>query len=401
MSLLSSQSTVLGATFVMAMLFSSSSAHARSCRVNLTPNGSKFQCQTCHTGSNGGPRNAFGSDVQAIVRTSTCQTIFWSPTLAAKDSDGDGRTNGEELGDPEGTWESGDPRPGDVNLVTQPGVKDFPAAILTAIEPPQVARDGTTAVSIRGINFRAETTVRIGRYALTNIQLVSPELITALAPALGISEPGGAKDASVANGTQRFTLKAAVTYPDLPPLAVTSAEPSRVLRDGTTLLTVTGENFLADTKIRIGTRDLVNPSAPSADGKTITGLAPALGATEALGPRDVIATDGRGRVTLAAGVTYADAEPEGARFIRGDFDGSGQLRLEDAAGTLNLLFAGGPPGGCSAAGDANDDGKVDISDAVFTLRFLFLGGASPAPPYPECGPRAVEDLDCGANSSCP
>ncbi len=46
---------------------------------------------------------------------------FWTPELAALDSDGDGFTNGEELQDPNGVWTAGTADPGDINLVTNPG----------------------------------------------------------------------------------------------------------------------------------------------------------------------------------------------------------------------------------------------------------------------------------------
>jgi hypothetical protein len=39
------------------------------------------------------------------------QAFLWGPAFAALDSDGDGATNGQELGDPEGIWLPGDPAP--------------------------------------------------------------------------------------------------------------------------------------------------------------------------------------------------------------------------------------------------------------------------------------------------
>lgn len=78
-------------------------ATARNFRVQQMPNGSAFGCGTCHTSAGGrGPRNSFGQAVGAIVGGPS-STAFWSPTLAALDSDGDGTANGLELGDPEAT----------------------------------------------------------------------------------------------------------------------------------------------------------------------------------------------------------------------------------------------------------------------------------------------------------
>ena len=50
--------------------------------------------------SGGGNRNAFGNDFAAAGHS-------WTQDLCEKDSDGDGLTNGEELGDPDCIWEVG------------------------------------------------------------------------------------------------------------------------------------------------------------------------------------------------------------------------------------------------------------------------------------------------------
>lgn len=92
---------------------------ARSFRTTLIPNGNVFSCNTCHEVP-GGPRNSFGLDVEKLI-TKGGHEAFWSPALAAADSDGDGVTNGQELGDPRGVWKSGDPNPGDSTKVTNPG----------------------------------------------------------------------------------------------------------------------------------------------------------------------------------------------------------------------------------------------------------------------------------------
>ncbi|MEC7200244.1 MAG: hypothetical protein VXW84_06375, partial [Verrucomicrobiota bacterium] len=77
-----------------------SDIQARSTYVNRIPNGSKNRCANCHIrSSGGGPRNAFGLDVATALRQGP---NFWSSMLASLDSDGDGFTNGEELGDADG-----------------------------------------------------------------------------------------------------------------------------------------------------------------------------------------------------------------------------------------------------------------------------------------------------------
>ena len=56
--------------------------------------------------------------------------VVWGAALAVIDSDGDGFSNGEELQDPDGAWQNGQPAPGDPSLVTNPGSPDdFPTSI--------------------------------------------------------------------------------------------------------------------------------------------------------------------------------------------------------------------------------------------------------------------------------
>lgn len=86
----------------LALICGPMAVSARSFRVQMIPNGAAFGCANCHVSAGGGgARNAFGSAVGAIVGGPQA-TPFWSATLAALDSDGDGAANGAELGDPDG-----------------------------------------------------------------------------------------------------------------------------------------------------------------------------------------------------------------------------------------------------------------------------------------------------------
>ena len=88
-------------------------ANARSKRVRQVPNGSAASCNTCHTAGGGSPLNPFGIEIVTNFLTATgpAGDVIWGAELAALDSDGDGASNGAELGDPEGTWVAGDPDP--------------------------------------------------------------------------------------------------------------------------------------------------------------------------------------------------------------------------------------------------------------------------------------------------
>ena len=88
-------------------------ADARSKRVRQVPNGSAASCNTCHTAGGGSPLNPFGLEIVTNFLTAAgpAGDVLWGPELAALDSDGDGASNGVELGDPEGAWVAGDPDP--------------------------------------------------------------------------------------------------------------------------------------------------------------------------------------------------------------------------------------------------------------------------------------------------
>lgn len=94
----------------------SATAEAREFRVNQVPNGPDFSCNVCHEPGNTGYVNPFG--VQVLEHLSQ-QNVQWEE-LAQLDADGDGYSNGLELGDPDGTWRRGDPHP-NVNP-THPGI---------------------------------------------------------------------------------------------------------------------------------------------------------------------------------------------------------------------------------------------------------------------------------------
>lgn len=77
---------------------------ARPWRPSQIPNGEVNNCANCHISPfGGGPRNAFGQAVELRVTPGSTME-FWDADLASEDSDEDGFTNGEELGDPDGDF---------------------------------------------------------------------------------------------------------------------------------------------------------------------------------------------------------------------------------------------------------------------------------------------------------
>jgi hypothetical protein len=123
-----------------ALVLGASSSEARAPRVSQIPNGSQANCIACHVSGGGGARNAFGLQVESSF-LNVAGTVVWGPALAALDADGDGYTNGEELGDPTGAW-----RPGNANptllVATLPG---YASCASTAGTGANCARCGGSA----------------------------------------------------------------------------------------------------------------------------------------------------------------------------------------------------------------------------------------------------------------
>jgi len=134
-------------TVVACVLAFAADADAYEARVAQIPNGAALGCAACHLSPQGGDgRNSFGLQVEAdfLTQAGFMGSVVWGPELAALDADGDGATNGEELGDPEGAWSSGDPAPGDPDAVTEPWNADsFP--------PPPTAVQASSWAAVKAI----------------------------------------------------------------------------------------------------------------------------------------------------------------------------------------------------------------------------------------------------------
>lgn len=129
MKTMSPRSFTLACTLLASALVAAP-AEAREFRVNEIPNGPKRGCFNCHRDGGGSSFNDFGSDARTSLEGDTVASekhVNWQK-FYMRDSDGDGYTNGQELGDPNGTWMPGMPNP--TGEITNPGDdKSFPKPV--------------------------------------------------------------------------------------------------------------------------------------------------------------------------------------------------------------------------------------------------------------------------------
>ncbi len=113
----------LGAPVLLALTLPAT-ALAEAIDVGRIPNGQSLGCANCHTNNdrnNLGVFNPWGEAIRAIEGANG--DVDWARDCSA-DADGDGHSNGAELGDPDCVWTIGDTpamertgHPGDPNIV--------------------------------------------------------------------------------------------------------------------------------------------------------------------------------------------------------------------------------------------------------------------------------------------
>jgi hypothetical protein len=208
-------------------------ADARPFRVSQLPNGSVVGCASCHVNPNGGGTlTPFGRDINNnyLVPSGRTGNVQWNAMLAMLDSDGDGVSNGQELGDPDGdgTVDSsiqvtnpGDPNSFVPQQPVMPAVTSFVIGGVTLQEdvknPPvpsgmqqfeitfnsPVLRQTVAGIDIEGLDFVAFPSELI-------------ELLVS-APDLAISE-GGMKLTGTVNLPEGATYQMLIGRSDMAPI---------------------------------------------------------------------------------------------------------------------------------------------------------------------------------------
>lgn len=189
--------------------------------------------------------------------------------------------------------------------VTVSGGADWPAPVLSAVTPIQLAATGGSRVTVLGSNFTEDDEILLGGQPVAEAVLLSPGEIQGLSPALA---PG--RHVLEVRRCGQVVLEFAGTFEagELPRIA--RCEPREGFARGGGRLRIAGMNLGPETRVRIGfpapdgTANLLRNVVVSEDGTELTGEVPPLPEGELPGSRDVILEDPRGGDLLVAGFLY-------------------------------------------------------------------------------------------------
>ncbi|ETN07985.1 hypothetical protein PPTG_12499 [Phytophthora nicotianae INRA-310] len=204
MSVLRSRAVYAAAVCAAVCLLTTHETEAYKTFQRKVPNGGNVPGVEAigHERAGGGPNNDFGLDfIEAMFK--------WTKTFCEKDSDGDGQTNGQELGDPccefefraneKVRWTEGVSHPGDPALKSDPKLWEGIVCGADAVEPeaPKVAEPvateavteaeatGPEAVAEKEIEKKEETVLQAAVQGEAGTQ--QEKELTAGAPALHAS----------------------------------------------------------------------------------------------------------------------------------------------------------------------------------------------------------------------
>lgn len=338
-------------------------AEARPQRVDQIPNGGQLGCSACHVSSaGGGARNAFGQAVGSgfLSGSGAGASVVWNATLAGMDSDGDGATNGTELGDPDG---DGTPTPG--AQVTNPGdATSFPQVTNTApafatigaqtVNEGELLSFSITAtdedndtVTITASNLPTGSTFENGSFNWTP----------------GFDQSGSTTVSFVASdGTDQTTLDVAISIENVArPLTVSSITPSRTL-----IVQTAGDTV----------RFSISAESPDQSGLTyswqINGSDQSETSESLLVTVTDAATDDVVSVSVSDGVDSKSQSWTVTKTLLGDFNGNDSVDFPDF-----LIFAGAfgktsADADFNSSVDLNNNGTIDFPDFLAFVSYFGL-----------------------------
>jgi hypothetical protein len=352
-------------SFTAALLFHAANIEARPQRVDQIPNGSVNGCANCHLDpAGGGPRNGFG---QAVVNgfllgSGASASVVWSPALAALDSDGDGFSNGTELGDPDG---DGTPVAGSQATATNPGnASSLPqvansAPVFAALSAQSVkegallsltvsASDANKdAVTLSATNLPAGATFSGGKFSWTP----------------GFDQSGDFTVSFTAtDGKDQTTATVMITVENVNrPLTVSSVTPTRTLIVGTAGDTVRVSVFAA------------SPDRPNLTyAWQVNGTAISEATSSYLFTVSSGATDDILSVTIGDGSESLVRSWTVTQVLVGDLNGNNSVDFPDFLLFVSAFGKTSADAGFIAAADINGNGRVDFPDFLSFVSFFGL-----------------------------
>ena len=209
-------------------------ADARPARVGQLPNGSMIGCASCHVNpSGGGTLTSFGRDINNNYLTQPGRSgqVVWNAMLAMLDSDGDGVSNGRELGDPDGdgTVDASIQvtNPGDPNsfVPQQPVTPAVTSFVIGGVTLQENVKNPPVPSGMQRFEITFNSPVlsqTVGGIDIEGLDFVAfpSELIALLvsAPDLAISE-GGMKLTGTVNLPEGATYQMLIGRSDMAPIA--------------------------------------------------------------------------------------------------------------------------------------------------------------------------------------
>ncbi|MCZ6632882.1 MAG: putative Ig domain-containing protein [bacterium] len=346
--------------FLLFFLFHIQNADARPFRPGLLPNGNVNSCANCHVDPDGGgPRNAFGQAVESRVSPNGLEA-FWGPALAALDSDGDGFTNGQELGDPNGTGTATlgaqVTNPGDRNSVPQIVNR---APVLGALGAQSVKEGEALTFTVQATDEDNDTVT----FTAANL----PEGATFSGNTFTWTptfDQGGVYSISVtaSDGTDQASMSVAVTVENVArPLVISAFSPARG-----TLLGMPGDMLTVS----------VSASSPDALALTYTWTINGQAQVET-GP-SLLVTASSGDADDAVSVQVSDGTATLTRSwtvgkrLMGDLNSDNQVNFADFLDLVTAFGKASGEDGFNAAADLDANSRVEFADFLIFARYFGL-----------------------------